>query len=106
MDVFDILDAGPRNRFVVRGKNGSPLIVHNCTQSLARDIICEHMLQIDKKYHVVGTVHDEVVCVVADDEVEEAKAFMLEVMRTPPWWAQDLCLDAEVGVGDNYADAK
>jgi DNA polymerase len=80
--------------------------MQRATQSLARDIICEHMLQIDKKYHVVGTVHDEVVCVLPEDEVEEAKAFMLEVMRTPPWWAPDLPLDAEVGVGDNYADAK
>ena len=81
-------------------------VMQRCTQSLARDIICEHMLAIDKKYHVVGTVHDEVVCVVAEDEVEEAKKYMLEVMCTPPWWAPDLPLGAEVGVGDNYADAK
>jgi SNF2 family DNA or RNA helicase len=28
--VFDIVNAGPRNRFVVRGSNGELLIVHNC----------------------------------------------------------------------------
>jgi hypothetical protein len=29
VDVYDLIDAGPRNRFVVRGSEG-PLIVHNC----------------------------------------------------------------------------
>ena len=81
-------------------------VFQRCTQSLARDIIAKHLLEIDKRFHVVGTVHDEIICVVAEDEVEEAKSFMLEVMRTPPVWALDLPLDAEVGVGDNYGDAK
>jgi len=80
-------------------------VFQRCTQSLARDIICEHMLKIDKRYLVVGTVHDEIICVVADDEVESAKAFMLEVMRTPPSWAPDLPLDAEVEASDNYGGA-
>ena len=80
-------------------------------QSLARDIICEHMLKIDKRYLVVGTVHDEIICLVAEDEVEEAEKFMLEVMRTPPSWCDgsngqpSLPLDAEVGHGDNYGGA-
>jgi len=75
-------------------------------QSLARDIISEHMLKIDKKYRVVGTVHDEIICIVRAEEVEEASAFMLETMRTPPAWCHDLCLDAEIGAGDNYGGAK
>lgn len=77
-----------------------------CIQSLARDIICEHMLKIDKRYLVVGTVHDEIICLVAEDEVKEAEAFMLEVMRTPPSWCPGLPLDAEVASGDNYGEAK
>ena len=105
MLVYDVVDAGPRNRFTVRGKDGQPLIVHNCIQSLARDIICDHMLKIDQRYLVVGTVHDEIICVVAEDEVEEAERYILEVMRTPPSWAPDLPLDAEVGHGDSYGAA-
>lgn len=105
MKVYDILDAGPRNRFTVRGRDNLPLIVHNCVQSLARDIIAEQMLQIDKRFHVVGTVHDEVICVVANEEVEEAQEYMLECMRTPPAWAPGLCLDAEIGVGDSYGES-
>ena len=81
-------------------------VFQRSTQSLARDIICANMLDIDKRFHVAGTVHDEIICVVADSEVEEAKAFMLEVMREAPAWAPDLPLDAEIGVGDNYGDAK
>ena len=29
--VYDLIDCGPRSRFVVRGSDGLPLIVHNCT---------------------------------------------------------------------------
>lgn len=105
MKVYDIANAGPRNCFTVRGDNGQPLIVHNCIQSLSRDIIVEHMLKIDKRYTVVGTVHDEIICVVPDAEVEEAKAFMLEVMRTAPSWLAYCPLDAEVEASDNYSGA-
>lgn len=75
-------------------------------QSLARDIICEHMLKIDQRYLVVGTVHDEIICCVAEDEVNDAEQFMLEVMRTAPSWCPDLPLDAEVASGDNYGECK
>jgi DNA polymerase len=81
-------------------------VYQRCIQSLARDIIGFHMLTIDKSYMVVGTVHDEIICLVAEDEVEQAQEFMLGVMRTPPDWCKGLPLDAEIGVGDNYGDAK
>jgi len=81
-------------------------VFQRATQSLARDIIGEHMLKIAKKYHVAGTVHDEIICVVPEAETEAASAYMLDVMRTPPAWAESLPLDAEVGVGDNYLEAK
>jgi len=81
-------------------------VFQRCIQSLARDIICEHMLKIDRRYMVVGTVHDEIICLVAEDEVAEAEAFMLEVMRTSPAWCPGLPLDAEVASGDNYGEAK
>lgn len=31
--VYDLIDCGPRNRFVVWGSDGLPLIVHNCSES-------------------------------------------------------------------------
>ena len=81
-------------------------VYQRCIQSLARDIIAEHLLKIDKMYWVAGIVHDEVICVVADNEVEQAQEFILEVMRIPPIWAPGLPLDAEIGFGDNYGGAK
>jgi DNA polymerase I-like protein with 3'-5' exonuclease and polymerase domains len=63
-------------------------------------------MEINKRYWVAGLVHDEVICVVPDAEVEEAKIFIQEVMRKPPSWALDLPLDCEVGSGKRYGDAK
>lgn len=81
-------------------------VYQRCIQSLARDIIAEHMLKIDKMYWVAGTVHDEVICVVAENEIEQAQEFILEVMRTPPVWAPTLPLDAELWFSDNYGGEK
>lgn len=36
-DTYDIAHCGPRNRFVVRGIDGQPLIVHNCGVAYAVD---------------------------------------------------------------------
>jgi DNA polymerase I-like protein with 3'-5' exonuclease and polymerase domains len=64
------------------------------------------MLKIAKKYKVVLTVHDSVVCAVPDSEVTEAKEYMQECMRTIPDWAEGLPLDCEVGVGKSYGDCE
>ena len=77
-----------------------------CIQSLARDIIAEHMIQVSKRYPVVMTVHDELVMLCKDEEVEECKAYVEKCMTTAPTWCSDLPLGCEVGVGDNYMDAK
>jgi DNA polymerase len=77
-----------------------------CIQSLARDIIAEHMIQVSKRYPVVMTVHDELVMLCKDEEVDECKAYVEKCMTTAPHWCSDLPLDCEVGVGDNYMDAK
>lgn len=45
--VYDLVNCGPRSRFVVRGNDGLPLIVHNCTQAAARDVIGRSMPRIE-----------------------------------------------------------
>jgi DNA polymerase len=77
-----------------------------CIQSLARDIIGEQLIQVAKKYPVVMTVHDELVMLCKDEEVEDCKAYVEKCMTTAPNWCSDLPLGCEVGVGDNYMDAK
>jgi DNA polymerase I-like protein with 3'-5' exonuclease and polymerase domains len=79
-------------------------VIENVCQGLARCIIAEQMLLIGKRYKVVLTVHDAIACVVRDVEVEEAKLYVEECMRTAPAWAKGLPLSCESGVGKSYGD--
>jgi DNA polymerase len=81
-------------------------VFQRVTQSLARDIMAEIILQISKMYRVVGTVHDEVLLLVEEDSAERALEDLLTIMRTPPEWAPDLPLDGEGGIADSYGEAK
>lgn len=77
-----------------------------CIQSLARDIIAEQLIAVASKYPVVMTVHDELVMLVKEDDVDESVKYIRHCMKTAPAWCADLPLDCEVGVGDNYGEAK
>lgn len=77
-----------------------------CIQSLARDIIGDQLVAIAKRYPVVLTVHDEIVCLAKEEEVDDCVTYMTQCMTTAPSWCSDLPLACEVGVGDNYMDAK
>lgn len=77
-----------------------------CIQSLARDIIAEQLVEVARKYKVVMQVHDELVVVCKESEVDECTAYITKCMTTAPTWCADLPLGCEVGVGDNYMDAK
>jgi DNA polymerase I-like protein with 3'-5' exonuclease and polymerase domains len=64
------------------------------------------MLRISKKYKVVLTVHDSIVCCVKDNEVEEAQAFVEQCMRWTPDWATGLPVDCESGTAKSYGDCE
>ena len=64
------------------------------------------MIAVAKKYPIVMTVHDEIVCLAKEDEVDDCVAYMTQCMTTAPAWCADLPLACKVGVGDNYMDAK
>ena len=103
-DVYDLLNCGPRRRFVVLGDDGRPLIVHNCenvTQAAANDILRHSLNQLEREGHeVVLHVHDEIVCETADpDAAQEA---MKRVMCTPANWAGGLPLGVEIHVMQRY----
>lgn len=99
--VYDIINCGPRHRFVVLG-NEAPFIVHNCCQALARIIIGEQMLLIAKRYRVVMTVHDAIACVAPKEEAEIAKGFVEQCMKMRPDWCEELPLNCEAGYGETY----
>ena len=81
-------------------------VVENITQAVARIVVSEQMAKIGLRYPVALQVHDEVVCVVPEDEADACKDFMMGIMSTPPKWAPDLPVACEADVGVNYGDAK
>jgi len=81
-------------------------VVENICQALARCIIGEQMLEISRKYRVVLTVHDSIVCCVRDEEVKDAQKYIEECMRWIPDWAEGLPIDCESGIGKNYGDCE
>ena len=108
-------DGRPKKQYVYDKKRGRSTervyiyggkAVENKTQALARIIVFDQMAEIAKRYKVVLTVHDEVVCCVPDEEVDQAVSFMESVMRTAPRWAPGLPIACESSVGKNYAECK
>jgi DNA polymerase len=81
-------------------------ITNNIVQGTARVVMTDGMLRVDKKYPVVGTVHDELLCVVPDAEVEGAKDWVLEQMIAQPKYMPGIPLNSEVGAHRRYGLAK
>ncbi len=83
-------------------------VVENITQALARIVIRDNMLAVERELgcRVALQVHDEIVMVAPEDTAEEVYEGAISIMRTPPSWATGLPLDAEGGVATRYGDAK
>ena len=79
-------------------------VAENLCQAVARCIIGEQIIQIEKRYRVVLTVHDAIACVVSDEEKDAARQYIEACMRTPPVWAAGLPLNCESGMARNYGD--
>jgi len=79
-------------------------VVENVVQALARIVIGEQMLLIKNNYPIALTVHDAVVCIVKEDEIDKAMQSIVEVMSTPPDWAKTLPIACEAKYGKTYGD--
>jgi len=93
--VYDILNAGPRHRFVVRGSQG-PFIAHNCVQATARDIQRHGLVQQERAgYRIVLHIYDENVAEIPEGwgSVQEFEA----LMGAMPAWAADWPIKAAGG---------
>jgi DNA polymerase len=78
--------------------------VENWTQAIARCIIGEQMLKINKRYRPILTVHDSVIVAVPALEVSKAKAFVEECMNWTPGWAEGLPVACEAFAAVRYGD--
>lgn len=93
---------------VRRGRNKiyGGKVIENVCQAIARCIIGEQLLNIAKKYKVVLTVHDSIVCCVKENEAEAAQKYIETCMRTAPEWAHGLPIDCESGIGKSYGECE
>lgn len=82
-------------------------LVENLCQYLARNIVMWQTARLNEKYPVALSVHDEMVCVVPDDEVQDCERYMLQSLQLAPKWCRgQIPLTGETGIGQTYADAK
>ena len=79
-------------------------VVENVVQALARIVVGEQMLEVNKRYPVVLTVHDAAVCVVHESEKDEALEYIIKVMSTAPEWAKELPVACEANWGASYGE--
>ena len=98
-----------KSKFIYKSRRGfisiwGGSVVENVVQALARIIIGEQMLEINKKYRPVLTVHDAVVNVIPETEIDSAIKFIIDTMSTPPDWATGLPVACEAHFGDSYGD--
>ena len=89
-------------------------VFQNINQALARIVVLDQSIEVEKKYGAYGrpgegvvmSTHDEAGCVVREDKAEECLEFMLAAMHeSPKWWPQ-LKVKAEGGIGVRYSDVK
>ena len=81
-------------------------ITENVIQALARIVITDAMLRLDKNYpdmDVVLTVHDEVIVVAPEDNPDARMGTIIKELCVPPQWASSLPLDAEGGYDKVYS---
>lgn len=91
--VFDLRNCGPRHRFAVLTVDG-PAIVHNCCQTLARDVLAEALPRAEAAgYLPVLTVHDEIVTE-CPDTPEFTSDGLVAILAKNPAWAAGLPLAA------------
>jgi len=80
-----------------------PKVFQNVVQALARCVMGEAMVRINKTYRVALTIHDALYCVVPEAEAEEARRYIITEMRKAPAWLPGIPLDAEGGYGDDLS---
>ena len=74
-------------------------VFQGLTQALARCIIAEAMLRIEKEYRILLTIHDACYLLAREDEANDVLRFVIQQLRVPPVWMPDIPLDAEGGYG-------
>ena len=105
-DVRDGITVRSQNTFTRQwGRNiliGSS-IFQSAVQGIARDMLAEACILIEKEgFEIINLVHDEVLLLAEEEEGETALDRVTKLMITPPKWALDFPLAAEGWVDKRY----
>jgi len=92
---------GKKRRKLYAGK-----ICNNVTQGSARIVMSDGLLRVDPVYRVLGTVHDEGISLVPEDEAQDGYKWMIRQMTLPVKWMPGIPLAADGGVHKRYGLAK
>lgn len=90
------------------------LFTENVVQALSRIIVGAQMMDISRylkerdgidgmRRKVVSMTHDEVICVVPENEADQTLDYMVSAMRKPPMWCSGIPLNAEGGFARDYS---
>lgn len=98
-----------RDKFMYKSRKGyislwGGSVVENVVQALARIVVGEQMIKINDSYKPVLTVHDAIVCVVPETDLDNAMKYITDVMSTAPTWAEGLPVACEAKHGRSYGD--
>lgn len=85
----------------------SGTLLENCCQASCCIMLkeCVHVLEHSTPYDVAFHVHDEIILEVDEDEAEDAKQVLQEVMEESPEWAPGIPLTAEPEILKRYGKA-
>lgn len=83
-------------------------MVENVVQALDRQHVMEAAVRIEERTGLLPAhqVHDELIYVIPERELDTLRVIALEEMRRPAAWGEGLPLDAEVKVGPSYGELK
>jgi hypothetical protein len=101
-------DEQGRKQYVYSTRKGpvhiySAKCFQNVIQALARCVMGEAMVRVNKKYPVGLTIHDSLYFVIQSEQADEALFFIVEELRKSPSWLMAMPLDAEGGYGPDMA---
>ena len=82
------------------------LMCNNVTQGIARIIMSDGLLRVQRKFPVKGSVHDEGLFLIPEEGAEESCAWIKEQMIMVPKWMPGIPLNADVGYNKRYGLAK
>ena len=84
----------------------SGIVAENVTSGTARCVIGDGMLRVQPRYRCAMPVHDEIVVVVPDGEVDAALPWIKDQLIAPVSYLPGIPLDATIGAAQRYGESK